>query len=128
MNSTPQCLTVTLAVSCSALFLAAAPADAASSKPPINVGVIAPFAAIDGASIINGAEIAVDDINAHGGIDGRPIKLFKYDDKASTTDGVRAFQRAVEQDHVVAMIGAFTSEVALATEIPEVEKDIFILR
>jgi branched-chain amino acid transport system substrate-binding protein len=116
MGSTPQCFTAAFAGSCTALLLAAAPADAASSKPPINVGVIAPFAAIDGASIINGAEMAVDDINAHGGVDGRPIKLFKYDDKASTTDGVRAFQRAVQDDHVVAMIGVFTSEVALAVE------------
>jgi branched-chain amino acid transport system substrate-binding protein len=116
MNTTPQCFTAALAVGCAAFSLAAAPADAASSKPPINIGVVAPFSAIDGASIINGAELAVDDINAHGGVDGRPIKLFKYDDKASTTDGVRAFQRAAQDDHVVAMIGVFTSEVALAME------------
>ena len=115
MNSTLQYATA-LAVGSAASFLAAAPADADSTKPPINIGVVAPFSAIDGASIVNGAELAVDNINAEGGIDGRPIKLFKYDDKASTTDGVRAFQRAVQEDHVVAMIGVFTSEVALAME------------
>jgi branched-chain amino acid transport system substrate-binding protein len=116
MNSIPLSLTAALAVGCAAFSSAAVPADAASTKPPINIGVIAPFSAIDGASIIDGAEMAADDINAHGGVDGRPIKLLKYDDKASTTDAVRAFQRAVQQDHVVAMLGVFTSEVALAME------------
>jgi branched-chain amino acid transport system substrate-binding protein len=88
----------------------------AADKGPINIGVIAPFSAIDGASIINGAEMAVDDINAHGGIMGRKIKLFKYDNHKSATEGVRAFQRAVNQDHVVAMIGIWISEIALAME------------
>ncbi len=95
--------------------LSGVPARAAD-KGPINIGVIAPFSAIDGASIINGADMAVDDINAHGGIMGRKIKLFKYDNHKSATEGVRAFQRAVNQDHVVAMIGIWISEIALAME------------
>ena len=104
---------VALAVAmCMGAFVPAAGAATA----PIRIGVIAPFSAIDGASIINGAELAVQQINAEGGIDGRKIKLFKYDNHASATDGVRAFQRAVKQDHVVAMVGTFISEVALALE------------
>ncbi|HUW37998.1 MAG TPA: ABC transporter substrate-binding protein [Rhodocyclaceae bacterium] len=90
--------------------------SAQAAVAPIRIGVIAPFAAIDGASIINGAELAVDEINASGGIDGRKVELFKYDNHASATDGVRAFQRAVKQDHVVAMVGTFISEVALAMQ------------
>jgi len=93
-----------------------APAAHAKTKAPIRIGVIAPFSAIDGASIINGAEMAVDEINKAGGIEGRPVKLFKYDNHASATDAVRAFQRAVKQDHVVAIAGTFISEVALAIE------------
>ena len=116
----PSRLTTALALAgCAAVgafALGTMPAQAAGSKEPINVGVVAPFSAIDGASIVNGAEMAVDEINAHGGIDGRQIKLFKYDDHASSTDGVRAFQRAVNEDHVVAMIGSWISEVALAME------------
>jgi branched-chain amino acid transport system substrate-binding protein len=113
--------TATVRAGCAALafggfVLGAAPAHAASAKEPINVGVIAPLSAIDGASIINAAQMATDDINAHGGIDGRPIKLFTYDDHASSTDGVRAFQRAVNEDHVVALIGTWISEVSLAME------------
>lgn len=88
----------------------------ARDQQPIRIGVIAPFAAIPGASIVNGAELAVDDINAAGGIDGRKIELFKYDDHFSAAEGVRAFQRAVTQDHIVAMVGGFASEVVLALQ------------
>ena len=103
------------ALALGAFALSSTPANAAD-KGPINIGVIAPFSAIDGASILNGAEMAVDDINAHGGIMGRKIKLFKYDNHLSATQGVQAFQRAVNQDHVVAMIGSWISEIALAME------------
>ncbi len=89
---------------------------AAHAAKPIRIGVIAPTSAIDGRSIMQGAELAADTINASGGIAGRPIKLYKYDDHASAADGVRAFQRATRQDHVVAVVGNFTSEVALAVE------------
>ncbi|HYW76821.1 MAG TPA: ABC transporter substrate-binding protein [Gammaproteobacteria bacterium] len=88
----------------------------ARAAEPVRIGVIAPTSAIDGRSIMQGAEMAADEINAAGGVDGRPIKLYKYDDHASAADGVRAFQRATKQNHAVAVIGNFTSEVALATE------------
>ena len=120
MESTSRCSTARAAVACTALafgglLLAGGPA-AAASKPPINVGVVSSFSTIDGAGVLNGAEMAVDAINASGGIDGRQIKLFKYDEHASTTEGVRAFQRAVNEDHVVALIGTWISEVSLAME------------
>ena len=105
------------AAAAAALGLAVAqPAAAATAKTPIRIAVIAPFAAIDGASIVNAARMATDEINAAGGIDGRQIKLYTYDDHASATEGVRAFQRAAKQDHAVAVLGVFTSEVALAVE------------
>lgn len=92
-----------------------APAQARTGdNGPIRIGVIAPFALIPGKAIINGAELAVDEINATGGINGRKVDLFKYDDHFSASDAVRAFQGAVEQHHVVAMLGVFSSEVGLA--------------
>ncbi len=96
-----------------ALAVTAGPLYAAQ---PIKIGVIAPAAAIDGKSIFQGAELAAEQINAKGGIAGRQIKLIEYDDHASASDGVRAFQRAARQDRVVAMVGNFISEVALAVE------------
>jgi len=44
------------------------------------------------------------------------IEIIAYDDHSSASDGVRAFQRAATQDKVVAVIGSYISEVALAME------------
>jgi len=88
----------------------------AAGTPSIRIAVIAPQSAIDGRSITQAAELATSQINTAGGIEGKQIKLIRLDDHASATDGVRAFQRAVKQDHAVAVVGNFISEVALAEE------------
>ena len=89
---------------------------AAPTGEPIKVGIIAEQSAIAGASIANAAQIAMDDINAAGGVGGRPIQLVIYDDHSSATEAVRAFQRLASQDKVVAVVGTYISEVALALE------------
>ena len=88
----------------------------ASAAEPIRIGVVAPSAHIVGRSIFQAAEMAVADINANGGVNGRQLELHKYDDHFQAADAVRAFQRAVQEDHVVAMTGVFVSEVGLALQ------------
>lgn len=88
----------------------------AAPKPPIRIGVIGEESAVAGASITKAAQLAADEINAKGGIGGRKIKIFTYDDHSSAADAVRAFQRAVSQDKVNAVIVSYISEVALAVE------------
>ncbi len=83
---------------------------------PINIGIIASEGTYGGASIIDAAKLAAKQINAKGGIDGRPIKLFIYDDHMKASDAAESFQRAVYTHHVVAVIGAYTSEDALVME------------
>lgn len=68
------------------------------------------------ASISKAAHLAAEEINAKGGVDGRQIQIIAYDNHSSASDGVRAFQRAASQDKVVAIIGSYISEVALAME------------
>ncbi len=87
-----------------------------AAQKPIVIGVTAEMATIPGKAIANGATLAVQQINAAGGINGRPIKLIIEDNHVSTTDAIRSFQRMTRQDHAVAILGAFTSEVALALE------------
>jgi len=89
-------------------------AGAAFADEPIRIGVIGEESAVAGASITKAAQLAADDINAHVG--GRQIQIFTYDDHSSAPEGVRAFQRAVSQDKVVAVIASYISEVALAIE------------
>jgi branched-chain amino acid transport system substrate-binding protein len=91
-------------------------AAAANAAEPIKIGVIGEESAVAGASITKAAQLAADDINAHGGVDGRKVEVITYDNHSSATDGVRAFQRAVQQDKVNAVIASYISEVALAIE------------
>lgn len=91
-------------------------ATAARAEEPIRIGVIGEESAVAGASITKAAQMAADDINAHGGVNGRQVQIIAYDDHSSAADGVRAFQRAVNQDHVVAVVASYISEVALAIE------------
>lgn len=88
----------------------------AAAADTIKIGVIAEAQAIAGASIPQAAQLAADEINAKGGIDGRKIEIVTYDDHSSSADAVRAFQRAVSEDKVVAVIGSYISEVVLALE------------
>ncbi len=93
----------------------AAPAHGQSGEP-IKIGVIAEVQSIAGAATPGGAEIAADEINAKGGILGRKIEIVSYDNKSSSADSVRAFQRAVSEDKVSAVIASYISEVVLALE------------
>src|SRR5271163_2030809 len=103
------------AASSAALMLAAQPAWA-DDPAPIKIGVIAEAQAVAGSSIPQAAQIAADEINAKGGVDGRKIEIVSYDNHSSSAESVRAFQRAVNEDHVNAVIGSYISEVVLALE------------
>jgi branched-chain amino acid transport system substrate-binding protein len=99
-------------LTCTGLALAG-PALAAD---PIKIGVISEAQAVAGSSIGPAAQLAADEINAKGGIDGRKIEIVVYDDHSSSAEAVRAFQRAVSEDKVNAVIASYISEVVLALE------------
>ncbi|MBN8978342.1 MAG: ABC transporter substrate-binding protein [Rhizobiales bacterium] len=90
--------------------------SAAYAADPIKIGVIAEAQAIAGASIPQAAQMAAEEINAKGGVDGRKIEIVTYDNHSSSADSVRAFQRAVNEDKVNAVITSYISEVVLALE------------
>ncbi|HWV96125.1 MAG TPA: ABC transporter substrate-binding protein [Xanthobacteraceae bacterium] len=90
--------------------------SAANAAEPIKIGVIAEAQAIAGASIPQAAQMAAEEINAKGGVDGRQIQIVAYDNHSSSADSVRAFQRAVNEDKVNAVITSYISEVVLALE------------
>ena len=100
----------------SALALCLATSAHAQSADPIKIGVIAEVQSIAGAATPGGAQIAADEINAKGGVLGRKIEIVSYDNKSSSADSVRAFQRAVSEDKVNAVIASYVSEVVLTLE------------
>ena len=99
-----------------ALGLLATASGQALAADPIKIGVIAEAQAIAGASIPQAAQMAADEINAKGGVDGRKIEIITYDNHSSSADSVRAFQRAVNEDKVNVVIASYISEVVLALE------------
>src|SRR5271157_5183437 len=105
-----------LGAASAALMLALGPSADAQSKDPIKIGVIAEAQAVAGSSIPQAAQLAADEINAAGGVDGRKIEIVSYDNHSSAPESVRAFQRAVNEDHVSAVIASYISEVVLALE------------
>jgi branched-chain amino acid transport system substrate-binding protein len=88
----------------------------AQSNSPIKIGVIAEAQSVAGSSIPQAAQLAADEINAKGGMDGRKIEIISYDNHSSAAESVRAFQRAASQDHVNAVIASYISEVVLALQ------------
>src|ERR1700730_16887848 len=96
-------------------LLATAPGHAFAADP-IKIGVIAEAQAIAGASIPQAAQMAAEEINAKGGVDGRMIEIIPYDTDSSSADSVRAVQRAVNEDKVNIVIASYISEVVLALE------------
>jgi len=93
-----------------------ATSTSAFAADPIRIGVIAEAQAIAGASIPQAAQMAADEINQKGGVDGRKIEIVTYDNHSSSADSVRAFQRAVNEDKVNIVIASYISEVVLALE------------
>ncbi|MGA7562311.1 MAG: ABC transporter substrate-binding protein [Desulfobaccales bacterium] len=88
----------------------------APAAEPVNIVIIAESATLVGKAIVNGAQLAADEINAKGGINGQPLKLTVYDDQVKSAEAVQDFQRAVYNDHAVAVVGSWISEVALSLE------------
>jgi branched-chain amino acid transport system substrate-binding protein len=99
----------------SASFAALLPTLALAADP-IKIGVIAEAQAVAGSSIAPAAQLAADEINAKGGINGRKVEIVVYDNHSSAAESVRAFQRAVNEDKVNAVIASYISEVVLALE------------
>ncbi|MDA9433416.1 ABC transporter substrate-binding protein [Bradyrhizobium sp. CCBAU 51627] len=105
-----------IAFGAAATAVSLAASGAAFAADPLRIGVIAEAQAIAGASIPQAAQLAADEINAAGGVDGRKIEIISYDNHSSSADSVRAFQRAVNEDKVNAVIASYISEVVLALE------------
>ena len=99
------------------LFIFAA-AGMALAAEPIKIGYLAALTgdyAGYGTVEVNMAKIVVDDINAKGGVLGRPIELVVYDTKTRNEDAVNAVRRMIESDKVVTIVGANSSGVNIAT-------------
>jgi branched-chain amino acid transport system substrate-binding protein len=77
------------------------------------IGVITSLtgpAAAFGQAHKNGYTIAVDGLNAAGGIMGKLIELVYYDDQSRPDQAVQGVNKLIDQDHVPIILGAYSSE------------------
>jgi branched-chain amino acid transport system substrate-binding protein len=95
------------------------PVGAASAKKPPVTGLIAVEGPMTGAQastgidMADGAQLAVDQINAAGGVGGVQLSLVKVDDKATAAGGIAAAHKAIASG-AFAVVGPFNSSVGVA--------------
>ena len=95
-------------------LLAAFPASAAD---PIKIGLVTALSgqsARAGEALTRGLTIAIDEVNAKGGVLGRKVELVRRDDEANPAKGVIAARELVQREKVAVLIGGLDTPVALA--------------
>jgi branched-chain amino acid transport system substrate-binding protein len=112
-----------------AATLAAAPASAQSGEP-IKIGfsmALTGGLAPNGKSALLAQKIWEEDINAKGGLLGRPVKLVYYDDKSSPAEVPAIYTKLLDVDKVELVVGPYaTAQIAPAMPIVMQKKKMFI--
>jgi branched-chain amino acid transport system substrate-binding protein len=111
MKKTTLCDTTAIAALTLALVSNVYAAD------PIKVGVVTPLSgsyAPIGKQVRWGAELAVKEINAAGGVNGRPFELLFEDEEANPPVAVRKSEKLLQQDKVDFLTGTVNSGSTLA--------------
>jgi branched-chain amino acid transport system substrate-binding protein len=89
------------------------------AKTPVKIGMYADLTAGSaqwGTDAQKGGQLKVKEINAKGGVLGRPVELIVYDCQQSPTEGVRAYTRLAQVDKVAAVNGSLQSNIGLAVQ------------
>jgi branched-chain amino acid transport system substrate-binding protein len=107
---------------------AAEPADG----EPIKIGMLTSLTtnfAPWGVQVQDGMQLAVDEINAAGGVGGRPLEVVAVDDENNADAGVSGIER-LQEEGVVAVGGVISSDVGLATSpvAEELELPLFLVK
>lgn len=97
-----------------ALSLVLALAGCARGPQAYLIGAAGPQTVGYGVQNQRGIELAIDEINRAGGIDGRPLKLVTADDHATGADAARVADNFVANSSVLAVVGHVTSASEIA--------------
>jgi branched-chain amino acid transport system substrate-binding protein len=116
-----------LALACAVVALIP---SAAFAKDPIKIGFPIPLSgatAIYGVPILKGAEMAVAEVNAKGGVLGRPLELMSRDSKANADEAVRLARELIIKNNADFLAGTLTSAEAPAVSTIAKENKIVFL-
>lgn len=95
------------------LVLAVLSLAACQQSKPGRIGIITALTGTQqafGQAHDRGYEIALEEINAAGGVLGKPLEVVKYDDQSKADIAAQGVAKLVDQDKVTALIGSYSSE------------------
>ncbi|MDR2404314.1 MAG: ABC transporter substrate-binding protein [Spirochaetaceae bacterium] len=96
----------------------------------ITIGGIFPLSgpvAVYGVEARNGIELAIEEINAAGGINGKKVLLISEDDTGNPEISVNAYRKLTAQDKVNVIIGSLTSGCTIAiTSLAQAQKVVLV--
>ncbi|MBI3092430.1 MAG: ABC transporter substrate-binding protein [Candidatus Tectomicrobia bacterium] len=95
-----------------ALMMSAHSAAAKLMGTEVKIGYINPFTGWGsplGKDNEIAVELAMEDINAAGGIGGLPLKIFKYDDASRQEQAINLMRRVANSDKVLGVLGPYIS-------------------
>jgi branched-chain amino acid transport system substrate-binding protein len=90
----------------------------AMAQEPVVIGSISPLTgtnAVQGSDMKNGEEMAMEEVNAAGGVLGRPLKIMFEDTESRPKGGIDAAHKLVEVNKVPVIVGAYSSGISLPT-------------
>lgn len=90
---------------------------AAQPSGPIKigwVGALTGFLSSWGHNMLRGAQMAVNEVNAGGGVLGRKLELVVRDDHGNPSQAVTLARQLDKQDHVLVLSGSLSADVAMA--------------
>jgi branched-chain amino acid transport system substrate-binding protein len=93
----------------------------AAAEGTIKLGAVLPLGDITGAQGSKGMQLAVDEINAAGGVLGRQLELIVVDDESKAEKGAAAIDKLATVDNVDVFIGGMSSGVHLG-QLPALKK------
>lgn len=96
-----------------ALSMSVGVAQADTIKIGVNEPLTGPFAA-SGTYIVDGAKLAVEAINASGGVLGQQLELVIEDNKSNPTEAATVTEKLIDRDKVPVIMGAWGSSLTLA--------------
>jgi branched-chain amino acid transport system substrate-binding protein len=109
------------------LALCAGSSLAGICQETVKIGVITSLTgaqAAFGGAHKNGYQIALDEINAKGGVLGKKVELDFYDDQSKPDQAVQGVSKLLDQDHVSMLLGAYSSENTKAIINPVISHQV----
>ena len=101
----------------SSIALGVALALPAAAQEPIKIGLVTALSgqsARAGEAITRGLVIAIDELNAKGGVLGRKFELVRRDDEATPAKGVIAARELIFKEKVAVLFGGLDTPVSVA--------------